>query len=82
MSVRADVIEAIWFGQDPFDGYPTGLYAPDHQGWNSHHPYLSESVWRSSPRIIVEIGVWKGGSANTLAAHSPRPESRLRFDRG
>jgi predicted O-methyltransferase YrrM len=39
----------------------------DHQGWNSQHPYLSQAIQQLHPQIVVEIGVWKGCSAITLA---------------
>lgn len=61
---------ALWHGVDPFDG----MFAPDVtevaiQGWNWNHPYLRETIERTRPRIIVEMGVWKGASALSMASH-------------
>jgi cephalosporin hydroxylase len=51
----------------PFQGFPASLYAQDMQGWNSDHPYLARTVAEAAPRLAVEVGVWKGASAITLA---------------
>jgi len=37
------------------------------QGWNSGHPWLQEAIAEIRPRIVVEIGVWKGGSVAQMA---------------
>jgi predicted O-methyltransferase YrrM len=66
-SVRDALVRKIYRGIDPFVGLPQGLYAVDHQGWNSHHSILTDAAKRSDPIIIVEIGVWKGGSTMTMA---------------
>ena len=67
-NARQSVIESVWYGQEPFLGFPRGLYQTDIQGWQSGHPYLREAVAAVRPRIVVEIGVWKGASAITLAS--------------
>lgn len=67
-ATRQRVLERIWRGHDPFAGFPTRLYENDTQGWNSHHPYLTDSIDKVGPSpVIVEIGVWKGGSVMTMA---------------
>ena len=65
--VRAELIRRIWRGVDPFASFPRDLFAIDMQGWNSIHPYLVEEIEANRPSIIVEIGVWKGGSTITMA---------------
>ena len=45
----------------------TGCTAQDLQGWNSDHAYLREVVDVLRPRLIVEVGVWKGCSVITMA---------------
>ena len=65
--IRSAIIEKIWHGRDPFLGFPKNHYFIDVQGWNSDHPYLIEAIEGMKPRIIVEIGVWKGGSTMTMA---------------
>lgn len=40
----------------------------DLQGWNSEHPIFEEIVETARPRIIVDVGVWKGASTIFLAS--------------
>ena len=72
-SVRQTLINKIWKASDPFHDLPENLIAHDLQGWNSQHPYLSDAIAALRPSMIVEIGVWKGGStvfmANELKKH-------------
>ena len=58
---------ALWHGADPFQGLPTGLFQIDIQGWNSDHRYLSDTIERLRPSVIVEMGVWKGASTLFMA---------------
>ena len=64
---RTELIDKLWLGEDPFRGFPTKAYQVDHHGWNSLHRYLGRAVDEVKPKLIVEIGVWKGGSVLTLA---------------
>lgn len=66
--IRQNLVDKIWRGNDPFRGFPGQLYASDTQGWNSVHPYLSDTIDSVRPSIIVEVGVWKGGSVLTMAS--------------
>ncbi len=66
--VRDFVIDKLYRGTDPFVGFPKNIYDKDIQGWQSNHPYLTDSIESLNPRIIVEIGVWKGGSTITMAS--------------
>ncbi len=64
-SAKSEMIDRIWYGKDPFAG---GAKAPvDHHGWNSHHLYLTRAIETVRPRVVVEVGVWKGGSVMTMA---------------
>ncbi|MCQ4159388.1 class I SAM-dependent methyltransferase [Roseomonas sp. GC11] len=53
------------YGEDPFAGYVPDLPA-DLQGWNSTHPTLARLVQEVRPRVILDVGVWKGASVNFL----------------
>src|ERR1700744_5763069 len=66
-ALRTMVIDRIYRGHDPFVGFPEGLYVQDMQGWQSQHPILRTAAARRNPILIVEIGVWKGGSTITMA---------------
>lgn len=68
MSVRQWVLDKLWHGNDPVAAFPRHIYGVDHQGWNSDHGYLAEAIDVVRPRIVVEVGVWKGGSVATMAA--------------
>ena len=65
---RRKMVQALWQGCDPFAGFPATLYLVDSQGWNSGHRYLGEAISELKPALVVEIGVWKGGSTMTLAS--------------
>lgn len=69
MTIRQQVLELLYSGADPFLGFPRNLYQTDTQGWHSQHPYLASAIDTASPKIIVEIGVWKGGSTLFMADH-------------
>jgi predicted O-methyltransferase YrrM len=69
---RDILIEQIWRGRDPFSDFinsqETENPPVDSEGWiGSDHAYFEETIERSHPRIIVEIGVWKGASALHMA---------------
>jgi hypothetical protein len=65
--VRQKLVDRLWRGNDPFRDFPGNLFEYDLQGWNSQHPYLSEAITERRPSVIVEVGVWKGGSAIFMA---------------
>ena len=60
--LRQMLIDRLWRGYDPLRDVPGNIFAQDLQGWNSQHPYLAEAIREKRPSVIVEIGVWKGGS--------------------
>lgn len=64
---RQLLIDRLWMGQEPTQTIPKNLYRRDLQGWNSQHPFLSETIELLRPSLIVEIGVWKGGSVVFMA---------------
>jgi SAM-dependent methyltransferase len=59
--------QKLWHESFSVASFPQRLIAVDKQGWNSDHRYLSEVVEHERPNVIVEIGVWKGGSVITMA---------------
>lgn len=68
LGLKKDIVAKIWHGNDPFSGFPFNPARVDIQGWSgSRHPWLEETVRDTKPRIIVEIGVWKGASAIHMA---------------
>jgi predicted O-methyltransferase YrrM len=45
----------------------SGDFEIDLQGWASQHHYLTEAMESERPGLVVEVGVWKGGSTITMA---------------
>ncbi|MEO8558392.1 MAG: class I SAM-dependent methyltransferase [Rhodospirillales bacterium] len=43
------------------------LLALDLQGWGSNHPVFERMIDQLKPRLIVEVGSWKGASAIHMA---------------
>ena len=64
---RTFLLERLWRGADPFLGFPANIYQNDTQGWGSTHRFLTETIAALRPRIVVEVGVWKGASVITMA---------------
>ena len=48
-------------------------FADDRQGWNSEHAIFDEIIRVTRPTVVIDVGVWKGGStiylANLLRQH-------------
>jgi len=63
MSTYIELINKIFNGVNPYDGFPRGLYAVDMQGWRSEHTYLDNALNSVKPTIVVEVGAWKGASS-------------------
>jgi predicted O-methyltransferase YrrM len=66
-SIWDEVRRNIFGEHDPYAGFNPQRFSADLQGWNSHHLFLSDSIERIHPRIVLEIGVWKGGSTIFMA---------------
>ena len=65
--VRSALVNKIYQGVDPLVGVHLDKDRCDSQGWASVHPYLTSTIEEIKPSVIVEIGVWKGGSSLTMA---------------
>jgi SAM-dependent methyltransferase len=52
---------------DPYDGLMLDSYTPDLQGWGSTHPVFRYLIEDIRPRLILEVGTWKGASALHMA---------------
>lgn len=50
----------IWEGFSP-------KQAADMQGWNSNHPSLQRLASTPGEKVVVDVGVWKGGSTINMA---------------
>lgn len=59
--------QRLWRNSDPFAAVDVEDYALDLQGWGSKHDFLLDSIEIVRPTLIIEIGVWKGGSTISMA---------------
>ena len=57
---------------DPYAGFDFAAIPVDDQGWGSKSPAFGKLVERVRPKLIIEVGTWKGGSAIEMAGHLDR----------
>jgi predicted O-methyltransferase YrrM len=76
MSTRQNILDQLFFGRDPLKDFPKGRFPTDLQGWHSQHAYLTRAIDEVRPKIVVEVGVWKGASVVTMA----KEIARLKLD--
>lgn len=49
-------------------GFDPDPYPDDVQGWGSDAPLFAELIGETQPRLIIEVGTWKGASALHMAS--------------
>ncbi len=59
-------VRNLLYSQDPYVDLPFS-YPPDLQGWGSNHSIFAETIGAVRPKLIVEVGTWKGASAVHMA---------------
>jgi hypothetical protein len=47
---------------EKFDPWP-----PDYSGWNGNHTIFHNYIQKTNPKVIIEVGTWKGQSALNMA---------------
>ena len=52
---------------DPYESFDASRYPMDLQGWGSESAAFRELIEAKKPKLIVEVGTWKGGSALHMA---------------
>jgi hypothetical protein len=57
-------------GPSIYDGIEAKTKTTDLFGWNSHHPIFAELIHEKKPKVIIEVGTWKGASAIHMASMS------------
>lgn len=55
------------YGEGVYDGFDPTPWPEDMQGWGSDHPVFRTVIEAVRPRLIVEVGSWKGASAIHMA---------------
>jgi len=63
--ITQSVRDKIYSGHDPYENFTPVKY--DLQGWASTSPCFEESIREIKPKVIVEVGTWKGASAVHMA---------------
>jgi cephalosporin hydroxylase len=53
--------------ENPYVGFKTKGHPADVHGWGSDAPIFAELIERLAPRLIIEVGSWKGASAIHMA---------------
>lgn len=68
-TVRAEGdIRALLHKVDPYAGFDWKALPVDAQGWGGESPAFRELIAAERPRLILEVGTWKGASALEMAA--------------
>lgn len=62
------MIRHLLHATDPYDGFEP--FDSEVQGWNSEHPKLAELILEIQPKLVVELGSWRGASALWMAKHT------------
>jgi len=52
---------------NPYDRLNLKAHPADVRGWGSDAPIFAELIGRIAPRLIIEVGTWKGASAIHMA---------------
>lgn len=55
--------------ENPYEGFGFENYSLDLQGWGSTDPNFKKLIDEINPRLIIEVGSWKGGSAIFMAEY-------------
>ncbi len=60
-------IRSMIHAVDPYERFDAAALPLDLQGWGSDTPAFKEIITKVRPRLIIEVGSWKGASAIHMA---------------
>lgn len=60
-----DLLKELHF-YNPYSGFNPNIYIKDLQGWHGDHAIFYDLLDNLEPKMILEIGTWKGQSAITM----------------
>ncbi len=66
-SPSAGELRALLHREDVFEGFDFAKYPLDLHGWGSRSAAFRELIVERAPRLVIEVGTWKGGSALEMA---------------
>lgn len=52
-----------FFARSPYEDFPYWDYSCYLQGWGSKEPVFERLIAQLSPKLIIEVGTWNGGSS-------------------
>src|SRR4051812_27015324 len=52
---------------DPYEGFDSSAYPRDLHGWGGQSAVFRKLIFELRPRLIIEVGTWKGASAVEMA---------------
>jgi hypothetical protein len=64
---KAEEIRGMLHAVDPYAGFDAAQWPLDLQGWGHESAAFRELVQAVRPKLIVEVGTWKGASAIRMA---------------
>ena len=53
--------------ESPYDGLNLNEHPDDIRGWGFNDPVFEEVISKAKPKLVVEVGSWKGASAAHMA---------------
>lgn len=59
--------EKLFRGQSIYENFPYDPTKVDLQGWGGTHGIFAHCINKIKPKLIIEVGTWKGRSAITMA---------------
>lgn len=60
-------IRQLLHKSDPYEGFDFQALPLDAHGWGGQSPAFRELITEAKPRLIIEVGTWKGASALEMA---------------
>lgn len=64
---------------NPYINFNPGALKPDLQTWGGNSNIFIEKIDELKPKLIVEVGTWKGGSAINMAKHLKKINSKAKI---
>jgi len=66
--------------ENPYENFDPKDLKLDMQGWGSNEPIFSRLIEEIKPKLIIEIGTWKGASAIHMAGYLSEDSSVICID--
>jgi hypothetical protein len=55
--------------RNPFQDFDANRFSPDLSGWGGTDPHFKTLIEEVRPRLVIEVGTWKGASAVFMGKH-------------